>query len=103
MISHIVMWKLKENANEKTKAENAIELQDKLEALFDDIENIISIEVGINSADANQDNYDVVLVSEFDTFEDLKIYNEHPSHNEVAKLIGKIVEPGSRRCVDYEF
>ena len=48
MIKHIVMWKLKESAEGRTKQENAWMIKQELEQLKGTIREIVSLEVGIN-------------------------------------------------------
>lgn len=100
MIKHIVNWKLKDFAEGKTKLENSNKMKKDLEGLVGKIDVIKSLEVGINIKEDPQ-NYDVVLVSEFKSMEDLKIYANDPRHVEVGRYIKLIVE--SRVAVDYEF
>ena len=47
MLKHIVMWKLKEFAEGKTKAENALIMKESLERLVGIVPEIISLQVGI--------------------------------------------------------
>ncbi len=99
MIKHIVFFKLAENAEGKTKAENALYIKSELENLKNVIPQIRIIEVGINTPEAPISNYDIALVSEFDSMTDLDIYQEHPEHKRVAAFIGKVRT--ERACVDY--
>lgn len=99
MIKHIVMWKLKEEAEGKTKAENALELKKRLEALKAEIVEIKEIEVGLNICDSDQ-AYDVVLNSVFEDEASLERYQKHPKHLAVGSFIGKIRE--ERVVVDYQ-
>lgn len=48
MLKHIVMWKLKEFAEGKTKAENALIMKESLERLVGIVPEIKSLQVGIN-------------------------------------------------------
>lgn len=101
MIKHIVMWKLKDFAEGGTKAENARQMKLLLEGLQKSIKGIRNIEVGINKANINAiDPCDVVLCVEFDSFEDLKAYQNHPEHLKVGDFIGKVRL--ERKVVDYE-
>ena len=100
MIKHRVFFGWVETANGKSKAEHALVIKEELENLKHLIPEIIKIEVGINHPDAPQDNYDLALYSEFDSFETLNIYQEHPEHKRVAAYIGKV--KSSRAAVDYE-
>lgn len=98
MIKHIVMWKLKDYAEGNDKQFNANEIKMRLEALKDKISEIEKIEVGINNNPAN--SYDVVLYSEFENYDKLNIYQNHPLHLEVATFVGAVKL--DRTCVDYE-
>jgi len=101
MIKHIVFFKLAESAEGKTKAENAIFIKNELENLKNLIPQIRMIEVGINSTDAPDVNFDIALNSEFDSMADLDTYQANPEHKRVAVYIGKVRT--DRACVDYEF
>ena len=48
MITHIVMWKLKENAEGGSKIENMMKLKTMLETLPTKIGGILKFEVGVN-------------------------------------------------------
>lgn len=100
MVKHIVMWNLKEEALGKTKAENAQAIKEKLEALKSEISEIKYIEVGVNNKDYAPNNYDVVLITEFESFEALYEYKVHPKHQEAGKFVGEVTE--SRAAVDYK-
>lgn len=95
MIRHIVMWKLAER-----NAETMLEIKKALEGLKNELDVIESIEVGINVSE-NEDT-DIVLVSEFKTREDLALYADAPQHKAVA---ASLIKPNAveRHCVDYEY
>lgn len=99
MIKHIVMWKIKENVEGRSKLENGKLVKDRMEALKNEIKEIINIEVGLNIVEAEQ-AYDIALYSEFASLEDLNIYQKHPAHLEVVKFAGQFLE--SRVVIDYE-
>ena len=101
MIKHIVFFGLAENAEGKTKAENAAWIKTELENLKNLIPQIKAIEVGANSPKAPDVNFDIALYSEFDSMEDLDTYQMHPEHKRVAAYIAKVRT--DRACVDYEF
>lgn len=98
MIKHIVMWKLKSEAEGNSKERNANIIKESLEELKDKIQVLKRIEVGINNNELN--DFDVVLYSQFETMEDLNTYQNHPEHVKVGTFVKKVVE--SRTCVDYE-
>ena len=88
MLKHIVMWKLEEFAEGKSKAENAQWMKEHLEALIGIVPQIKSLEVGIN-VNTSDAAYDAVLVSTFENEEDLNLYQHHPEHDKVR--IGRVV------------
>jgi len=101
MIKHIVSWKLKETAEGKAKAENLVIMKNLLLSLKEKLAVLKKLEVGINSPKADASNFDIILITEFDSMIDLQAYLVHPEHVKVAEFIGKIRE--SRACIDYEF
>jgi hypothetical protein len=91
------MWKLKDFAEGRSREENIKYIKGELEALKNIIKEIKFIEVGANiNADKS---YDAVLYSEFETPEDLEIYQNHPAHKKVSEYVGKVRE--SRIVGDY--
>lgn len=93
MIRHIVMWKFKEGEEENMK-----KFIDALNGLNGKLPMIKYMETGIN---INPDNTcDAVLVSDFETMEDLNTYKNHPDHKAVSALCKSIRE--ARYAVDYE-
>ncbi|QJT07415.1 Dabb family protein [Oceanidesulfovibrio marinus] len=95
MVTHIVMWKLKE----ENKAENAREMKKRLDAINDLIPGLKRLEVSTNILVSDPET-DIALFSQFDTLEDLKTYAEHPRHLEVVAFIKSVA--AERRVVDYE-
>lgn len=98
-LHHIVMWRLKEEALGKTRAANAKEFKRQLEALIPIIDDIIELRVGIDSEEAPEGNFDVVLESVFKDFNALSRYQKHPDHEKVVAFAKQIV--AERTCVDY--
>lgn len=99
MIKHIVMWKLKEETDGKSKKDNAKKMQELLEGLRGKIDGVKSIELGINLNNTTA-AYDVVLYSEFDSMEALDAYQVHPEHVKAAGFVKSITI--DRAVVDYE-
>lgn len=99
MVKHIVFFRLAETAEGKTKSEIAEFIKAELESLKQFIPEIIKIEVGINVPNAPKTDYDIALYSEFESFESLDVYQEHPEHKRVAAYIGGVKT--SRAAVDY--
>ena len=99
MIKHLVMWKLKDVAEGATKEQNTRKMISDLEALKHTIPQIRHLEVGANFVPSDF-SYDVALYSEFETEEDLAIYQKHPDHKSVGAFVEKVRE--SRIVVDYK-
>ena len=92
MIRHIVMWKFRPG----TEAEQA-QFLEGLRGLQGVIPQLRSSQV---ARSVGADNYDAVLVSEFDSLEDLEAYKHDPRHVEVSALCKSIRV--DRVAVDYE-
>ena len=92
MIRHIVMWKFKEGEEENIK-----KFTDGLMALKGEIEEIKAMEIGININPANE--YQAVLVSDFESMEDMEKYKSNPKHVKVSELCKSIRI--DRVCIDY--
>jgi Stress responsive A/B Barrel Domain. len=100
MIKHLVLFRLADEAEGNSKAENALIMKERLEGLKSVIPVIRKIEVRMNHAEASADNYDVVLDTEFDSMEDVKTYAVHPEHMSVGEFIAKIKT--GRAAIDYQ-
>lgn len=100
MIRHIVLFDFAKEAEGKSAIENAVIARDMLLGLKGKIDVLKRIEVGINEAEADSTNYTLCLVCDFDSLEDLQVYQNHPEHLKVGSFIGKVKI--QRSCVDYE-
>ncbi len=101
MVKHIVMFKFLEEAEGRSKKENVQMTKEMLDALLGVVPTLLSSKVSINDDNADNTNYDLVLESEFESFEALQQYIVHPEHKKVGAFMGPLRE--SRACVDYEF
>jgi len=101
MIKHIVMWTIREGETPRAKFERMAEVKARLMALTEAISEIKSFEVYFNSPAAPGDNYDVVLVSEFNTWTDLDAYLKHPQHLEIVDYLKNVRQ--NRSAIDYEY
>lgn len=99
MIKHLVLWKLKDDADGKPKQKNALELKAALEGLKGKIGEIQALEVGLNFNPADTAS-DLSLYTEFKSREDLDKYQRHPEHLKVVDLVKKVTM--ERRVSDYE-
>lgn len=96
-IRHVVSWKLA-TTDADARAEQSAEISRLLHSLTGIIPEILSLEVGINILAAG-DNFDVVLVAEYDDEAALERYARHPEHQKVAAYIKSVV--AARSAVDY--
>jgi hypothetical protein len=99
MINHVVLFKLKEyQADEKARIIG--ELKAMLEELQKKIFEVKFIEVGVNHEPESK-NYDLALISYFESAKDLDAYREHPEHLKVVERIKETTV--ERAAVDYYF
>ena len=89
MIKHIVSWRIIETAN-ASKEENIIELKKRLLALPAHIQYIKNPKVYCNAKEANPDNFDIILMADFNNLEELKRYSIHPAHLELINFLATI-------------
>lgn len=101
MVKHIVMFKFLEEACGRTKKENAEIAAQMLLDLQGKIPELKASEVKLNAECADKTNYDLVLIAEYDSWEDLQAYIVHPLHKAVGEFMKGVRE--SRSCVDYEY
>lgn len=99
MIKHIVMWKLKEQAEGADRATNARDTKRRLDECAAIVPGIVTFEVTLAQPDLEA-TYDIVLYSEFADRAALAAYIAHPVHQAVVPFIGAIRE--GRQCMDYE-
>ena len=95
MVKHVVTFKFK-GSDEERKAV-ASKVADALIALPDEIEELISMEVGINENPA--ETWDLVLTATAASLEDVAKYSAHPAHVAAVQIIAPYKE--DRACVDY--
>ncbi|CBW75181.1 Stress responsive alpha-beta barrel domain protein [Mycetohabitans rhizoxinica HKI 454] len=99
MLKHIVMWKLKEQAEGADRATNAVRLKALLEGCRNIVPGIRRFEVGV-ATPGLEATYDVVLVSEFDNKAALEAYAVHPEHEKIKAFVASVRD--ARQCIDYE-
>lgn len=96
-VRHIVTWKLAET-DPALKAEQIERVRSGLESLPAAVSDIRSLQVGVNGA-GGDDNWDVVLLADYDDEDGLRRYVEHPEHQKVAAYIQSVVS--ERAGVDF--
>lgn len=100
MITHIVFWKLKPEAEGASAAENGKKIVALFDSLRDKVPGLESIESGVNF-NRDKKGWDVGLVTHFRTREDLDFYQNFPAHVAIKEFIGKVSV--KRTALDYEF
>lgn len=93
MIKHIVMWKFKENENQRKQ-----EFLNGLKSLYGIIPEIKYMELK-ESVNKNTE-YDACLITKFKNMEDLKKYKNDPRHVKVSSICKEIRL--SRASIDVE-
>jgi len=97
-MTHVVMWRLLENALGRTAAENALLVKAELETMRGRIPGMTFLDVGIDTR-RRANSYDVVLICRFDDVGLLEAYHDHPAHEAVKPLIQAV--RGETVIVDY--
>ena len=95
MVKHIVFFKLSDNSD---KNKNLV--KSKLLSLKEKVEVLKDIEVGVNFADEDR-AYDIALLTDFDSEDDLSTYAVHPYHLEVVDFIKSVAV--SSKVVDFKY
>lgn len=95
MVKHVVTFKFKGTPEERTDV--ARKFAEALIALPDEIEELISIEVGIN--ENPKETWDLVLTATAASLDDVATYSAHPAHQAAVQIIAPYKE--DRACVDY--
>lgn len=91
MIRHVVMWKFKSEAEGKTREENMVMVREGLLALLPIIPQLKKMEIGFDISHT-QMSMDLMLLTEFESVADLKVYAEHPEHLKVSSYVCKVIE-----------
>ena len=99
MIRHVCMFKFKDQAGGRSKSENVAITKEMLDKLPQTIDYILSSKTYVSDSKQDPQNYDLILISDFESFETLEKYKVHPDH--VA--VGNFMRPVrlSRTCIDY--
>ncbi|WP_309104886.1 Dabb family protein [Microbacterium sp.] len=96
-VRHVVSWKLASDDAGERRAQ-AEEVARRLNALRGVVPQLQSITAGANMAYPGA-NWDVTLVADFASIEDLEKYQVHPAHEEVVAYVRSVV--ASRVAVDF--
>ena len=97
MVTHIVMWNLKDEAEGGGKDRNAAIIKERLEGLVGKIEGLVSLKVGRGVMPGG---YDLCLLGQYKDLDALKFDREHPLHQEVQQFVHKVIT--ERVSCDFE-
>lgn len=98
MVKHIVLWNFAEGLSEADKTQAGQKMKELLEPIRELVPGALRIQVRANGLPSG--NREVALISEFETVEALKTYQEHPAHVEAGKYVRSVTR--DRACMDYE-
>lgn len=98
MLVHVVLWQLLDEACDRSKVENLIEMKQRFEALQYSISEIQDIAVFINEIETCT-NADIMLVVKFKNIQGLNLYMNHNAHKELSQWVSKIRK--TRIALDY--
>lgn len=100
MIRHIVMWTIQDGDRPMVKMDRMVEIKARLMSLKEQIPEILNFQVFMNSKDAPKDNFDIILIGDFNSWADLAAYQNHPAHLQVGAYIKNVKK--DRSCIDFE-
>ena len=98
MIRHVGTWKLSA-VDDAAKSSAYREIADALNPLADSIAEVQSLRVARNSV-FPETNWDVILIADYNSVEDLQAYQVHPEHVAAAAIVRSHV--AERSSVDFE-
>lgn len=98
MVRHVVMWVFPEDSAGRSREENVSRACELLSALPDAIPEIRRYEIGVDELGGERQAH-LVLDSEFDDWDALERYQQHPSHLEVVAFFREVGT--TRYAVDY--
>ena len=97
MVTHIVMWNLKDEAEGGSREQNAAIMKERLEALVGKIPGLLSLKV---NRGVMPGGYDLCLLGQSESLDALKGYRDHPLHKEVQQFVHKVI--AERVSCDFE-
>lgn len=100
MIRHIIMFKFTEVKNDEDRLQKTNTIKSSFLPLRNIINVVESYEVAINSR-KTEFSYDIALISEFNTWNDLETYLDHPEHKKAIDICKDIEK--EKAVIDYEF
>ena len=99
MLTHVVWWTLKPEAQGRNAAQNAALLKERLDALRGRIPSLKDLSVGVEVLGSSTEQAGLVLVSRHDDAEGLAAYVSHPEHQAVGAILKELV--ATRKAIDF--
>ncbi len=99
MLTHVVWWTLKPEAQGRSAAQNAALLKERLDALRGNIPSLKDLSVGVEVLGSSTEEVGLVLVSRHDDAEGLAAYVSHPEHQAVGAVLKELV--ATRKAIDF--
>jgi len=99
MIRHVVIWRLNAEAKAAGQIKDIALIQRSVASLRGAVPGLLRMELGINQS-ALADAADLLLYSEFESWQALRAYDDHPLHEELRALIRPLRT--ERRVIDHE-
>ena len=99
MLTHIVMWRFKDEAEGRTKEENMRYIKERLLALLGVVPELKSAVVGVDLLHSEK-SWDMALTARFDDLEGMKAYRAHPLHVPISEYVVKVSL--DRAVIDFE-
>ncbi|NBC32347.1 MAG: hypothetical protein GVY13_06685 [Alphaproteobacteria bacterium] len=99
MFRHVLLWKVKDGVEGRSKDEAVAYLCDRVEAIRTEIPQIRALDVGANRAQVGY-ACDMAVIIDFDSWDDLVAFTEHPAHHALAESVAPYQD--AHYVVDYE-
>lgn len=96
MIKHVIIWKIKEEINDKDAVKANVKKE--LEALQGQIEGLLKMEILVEGFESSSG--DLMMDSLFESEQALKAYQKHPLHQNVAN---SFVRPNMCQRLSFDF
>ena len=61
---------------------------------------LVKIQVQVDTRGADKSSYDLMLITQYNSLEDLEVYLKHPVHIEVAQYIQQAMDTGASLCYE---
>ena len=98
MLRHVAMFKWRDGVEEERK----VAARDALASLKQQVPSVVEYTVGFD-IERNPNNWDMVLVADFDDVAGLESYFAHPVMNAASDLVASVTQKEITARVQFEF